>query len=112
MRKDIVVAREEFNISSRNYQRLIANIAGTHENCSQAGEELPCAFQGLGITRQEGDLCATMQERTRHRKPKTSRAAGNGDYFAGQFVAASLAKSPISQSQTGNRARANPDAGG
>jgi ribonuclease R len=31
VRKDIVLAREEFNISSRNYQRLIAKIAGKPE---------------------------------------------------------------------------------
>ncbi len=31
VRKDIVVAREDFNISSRNYQRLIAKIAGKPE---------------------------------------------------------------------------------
>jgi ribonuclease R len=31
VRKDVVVAREEFNISSRNYQRLIAKIAGKPE---------------------------------------------------------------------------------
>ncbi|MGA8027094.1 MAG: VacB/RNase II family 3'-5' exoribonuclease [Bryobacteraceae bacterium] len=30
-RKDLVVAREDFNISSRNYQRLIAKIAGKPE---------------------------------------------------------------------------------
>jgi len=31
VRRDIVVAREDFNISSRNYQRLIAKIAGKPE---------------------------------------------------------------------------------
>jgi ribonuclease R len=31
VRRDIVLAREEFNISSRNYQRLIAKIAGKPE---------------------------------------------------------------------------------
>jgi ribonuclease R len=31
VRKDVVVAREEFNVSSRNYQRLIAKIAGKPE---------------------------------------------------------------------------------
>jgi ribonuclease R len=31
VRKDIVLASEDFNISSRNYQRLIANIAGKPE---------------------------------------------------------------------------------
>jgi ribonuclease R len=30
-RKDIVLARDDFNISSRNYQRLISKIAGTPE---------------------------------------------------------------------------------
>ncbi len=31
IRKDVVVAREDFNLSSRNYQRLIAKIAGKPE---------------------------------------------------------------------------------
>ena len=69
IRKDIVVAREDFAISSRNYQRLIAKIAGKPEERILSYLMLRSLKQARYSNRNEGHFALAAQAYTHFTSP-------------------------------------------
>jgi ribonuclease R len=68
-RKDVVVAREDFMISSRNYQRLIAKIAGKPEERILSYLMLRSLKQARYSNRNEGHFALAAQAYTHFTSP-------------------------------------------